>query len=178
MHKLEITFKIIDVETSELLTIKTYSAKSESTKLKDNGDPLPIDSESLFSESLQKITKKFIKHISPHKAKLSLVFEVEMEMSEIYNAIECLRKGNTQNAISILQTTLEKPNMDTITQAKIIYNIGIAEVMNGIYEIAMSKFERAIKLNPENGLYPKAVKLVAKEIQAAQKLAEQNVHTE
>ena len=157
-YSLSITFKIIDIETTEVLSIFNLSDVSEATTKAKWFKAPAIIPEDLYEKTLDKIINKFITKVNPTSETLKLKFELDADLPEINQAVSYFRIGEITDGLTILENLRKKPNLKSKILAKIEYNIGVAQLMLMRYDIAIESYKRAIKLYPSNNRYHKAIK--------------------
>lgn len=169
-YSLSLTFKIIDIETSEVLSLLTLSHVSDKTTKADRATAPAIIQEDMFDQSLKKIINKFISKVNPRKETLKLKFELDADLPEINQAVSYFRIGEITDGLTILENLRKKPNLKSKILAKIEYNIGVAQLLLMRYDLAIESYKRAIKLYPSNNRYHKAIKDAKYEAEMAKEI--------
>ena len=170
-YSLSITFKIIDIETSEVLTLLPLSIVSNTTTKADWETAPEIVSENLFEQSLEKIMDQFISKINPTSETLKLKFELDSDLPKINQAVSYFHIGEITDGLTILENLRKKPNLKPKILAKIEYNIGMTQLMLMRYDLAIESDKRAIKLYPSNNRYHKAIKNAKYEVEMSKDIS-------
>ena len=169
-YSLSITFKFIDIETSELLSIFTISYVSNSTTRADWAKAPAIVSEDLFERSFEKVINKFVSKVNPISKILKLKFELDSDLPEINQAVSYFHIGEITDGLRILENLRKKPDLKPKIVAKIEYNIGMAQLMLLRYDLAIESYKQAIKLYPSNNRYHKAIENAKYEVEMAKEI--------
>ena len=169
-YSLSLTFKIIDIETSEVLSLLTFSEVSDFTTRADWATAPAINPEDLFELSLEKIINKFISKLNPTSETLKLKFELDASLPEINQAISYFRIGEITDGLTILENLRKKPDLKSKILAKIEYNIGVAQLMLMRYDLAIESYKQAIKFYPSNNRYHRAVQDAKYEAEMAKEI--------
>ena len=169
-YSLSITFKFIDIETSELLSIFTLSHVSDITTRADWTEAPAIVSEDLYERSFEKVINKFVSKVNPTSKTLKLKFETDDDLSEINQAITYLRIGEIEKGLRILENLRKRQNLKSKIRAIIEYDIGLTQLMLMRYDLAIESYKQAIKLNPSNNRYHKALQNAKYEAEMAKEI--------
>lgn len=170
-YSLSLSFKIIDIETSEVLSLLTLSHVSDFTTKADWATAPVIITEELFEQSLTIIINKFISKVNPRRETLKLKFELDSDLPEINQAVSYFHIGEITDGLTILENLRNKPNLKPKILAKIEYDIGMAQLILMKYDLAIESYKRAIKLYPSNNRYHKAIKNAKYEVEMSKDMS-------
>jgi curli biogenesis system outer membrane secretion channel CsgG len=144
-----INFRVVDVETAELLAVKSnssgYNKKATST---DEIGRLPAR-ESILDDLSRKVVETFVRQIAPYYATVTKKFEKSGGVSK--QAIKMAQSGLWDEA-----TELFEAEVGARPDAKNYYNLGICYEALGMYDQAEEQYKKAMSLKAKD-LYIKAV---------------------
>jgi len=144
-----VNFRVVDVETAELLAVKSnssgYNKKATGT---DEIGQLPAK-ESILENLSRKVVGTFVRQIAPYHATVTKRFEKGTGASK--QAIKMAQNGLWDKALEIFQREAQiRPKPENC------YNLGVCYEALGMYDEAEAQYEKAMSLKAED-LYIKAV---------------------
>lgn len=173
VYNLSVNFKVIDIETSKIIAVKTISAKKEDLETTYNGIPKKIDSNKLYRKCLNQVVSGFMKLIAPYKETVEAEFQTDELLPEVDQAVAFFEVNEWTRGINLLDSAREKTGLKSNVLAKIYYNLGVALMITGDYDKSSENFLKAMQLNPEDSTYKKSVRRVKEEKNKAERLRQQ-----
>lgn len=173
VYNLSVNFKVIDIETSKIIAVKTISAKKEDLETTYNGTPKKIDSNKLYRKCLNQVVSGFMKLIAPYKETVEAEFQTDELLPEVDQAVAFFEVNEWTRGINLLDSAREKTGLKSNVLAKIYYNLGVALMITGDYDKSSENFLKAMQLNPEDSTYKKSVRRVKEEKNKAERLRQQ-----
>lgn len=153
IYNLAVNLKIIDVQTSKVLAIKTIeSTRKKGTSAYNSAAPY-IDSDELFRNCAIDISDKFLRLIAPYNVIVKAYFQTDTEVPEINQAITKFKIGDWPDGIKTLEKASTKVGLEPKIRAKIYYDLGLAKTYSGDFNGAVDDLKKAISLNPQSKKY-------------------------
>ena len=148
--RVEVTFKIIDITTGQILVSKTYSqgktAKAQKTTRIDAVNSLPL-AKNLLSSLRNQITTNFVNQIAPHT-----VYRREKLISgkdpRFKSAIKFAKGSLWENAIPIFSDLTKSPNPKDLKAA--YYDLSICYEAQSNYDTAMQYIDKALQYGADS----------------------------
>lgn len=172
-YNMSVNLKVIDIETSKILAVKTINSRQTNRTSAVNKDAPPIDKNSLYRRCMSDISAQFIKVVSPHDATVKAEFETDDKLPEVEQAITMFKIGEWDDGLNLLQKATEKTGLENEVKAKSIYNLGLAQTYSGDFANALENLKKALLLDPESSRYQHAIQNVKAEQEKAERLKEQ-----
>ncbi len=148
----QVSFRVVDVETAELLAVKTafsdYSKKASGSY--EIGKLKPKDA--ILSSLTEQAVSQFIPVIAPYKVQVTKKFEKTNDRSK--QAIKLVQSGLPEKALPIFESEARQN-----PSAKSSYNLGVCYEVLGRYEDAEEEYDKAVTIEPKD-LYIQALKNV------------------
>lgn len=173
VYSLVISFQIVDVATARLITAQTMKTERRFVKTAVNGKPDPIIPDDAFLTSAQELCSRFVTLLVPSYVTVQANFQVDGKLPEVETAVKKMQNGFMDEGIAILAPLTNRPGLAPEIQAKTFYNLGLALSFNGQYDDALVYLKRAGDINPREGLYDQAIRMVVNERENSLKLKEQ-----
>jgi len=172
-YAFNISLKLIDVQTGRILTAKNLSVQKTAHKSAVDKKPSKIDRNVLYRQCITTVGNKFIKLIAPYKERVKANFETDDELPQVDRAVAMFKIGEWPDGMDLLIKATKKKKLKKEIRAKAFYNLGLAQVYQGQYDLAIANIKKAIKLNPESSRYINAMKNAKKEQKKAEELERQ-----
>jgi tetratricopeptide (TPR) repeat protein len=180
IYTLSVIIKIIASETSQILMARNFRTQQKATTdarfnypKEKNNKPPEINKQELFRTCIQDILSQIEPVITPHTIYKEVCFKLDKdELPENENTIKMM-SNNWQGGTEIFRQTTNKPNISPAARAKAFYNYGMALLYSGNFKEAIDQFNVAVRLNPTEPDYSKAIEEANFEIKNAEKLNEQ-----
>lgn len=166
--RLSVTFKVVKIESGEIVAIKNGSAAFSGRQIKNpNGDPFnyglfeenPYDknknelptASSVEISLLNDVSSTFMKAISPHKERVTLVWDDDIG-KEGDAVVKLLMAGLTKEAVDMVQglTTgiMADPKAKERKTMAANYDCGLVQEIAGDYEKALEFYKKAVTTDP------------------------------
>jgi hypothetical protein len=166
--RLSVTFKVVKIESGEIVAIKNGSASFAGKQIKNpNADPFdyclfcenPYDkskgelptSSAVEVSLLNDVSGQFMRSISPYKARVTLVWDDDIG-KEGDAVVKLLFAGMNKEANDMLQSTTGAITTDPKAKPKKImaahYDSGILQEIMGDYEKALESYKKAVATDP------------------------------
>ena len=172
--RVAVTFKVIDVETTELLAIKSITREYRQKVVRDPDNPKELKQKDIILDELvDQTTDAFVKLISPH----CVWEEREWEPTgtkEGKTAFKCLENELYAEAGEILDRLMDNPELKPEQKAAIYYDRGLVYEVMGNLNKAEEWYGKAVTLRGSN-LHLKALRNIRKRIEEVKKLQEQQL---
>jgi len=168
-----VNVKIVDIETSKMLAVKTLAAKYQRTT--DNVDAAApyIDKSSLYTSCLNDVKNQFSHLVAPYKVQVTAEFQTDDKLPEVKRALTQFKIGEWNEGVKILEKATERKGLKKEVQAKALYNLGMAKMYGGDITEALKLFKNAMNLMPDEDRYQSAILKAKEEKKKADKLKEQ-----
>ncbi len=157
---LDVSFKVTDLTTGQIVAIKKISEMSSSQIKKTDAQPPNIDPAPLFSSNRDKIVKTFMKVIAPYTETVTVHLKKYGKYPEVKEGIGFAKLSKWDKAAEIFDNALSKASSDpkiskkASKMAKLNYNLGVALLYSCKFEAAKEKLEKSYILKPKT-LYKK-----------------------
>jgi hypothetical protein len=166
-----VSFRVVDVETGQILAAKTSSRKWEGVNIADPYPPresitLPPPS-AILEQLADKVAAEVVGVISPHRVRVTTTW---LPVSGAEPALKYLNAGLTKEAQDHLEGMLKR---SPTHPAEFYYDLGIVYALNGRLDDAEEMYKRAIALEPSNELFFKAIQAARQGKEDQKKLREQ-----
>ena len=168
-----VSLKLIDVETGKILTAKNLSVLKTAKKSAIDKNPDKIDRTALYTQSVSSLGKKFIRLIAPYTERVNANFETDDALPEVDRAVAMFKVGEWPDGMDLLKSATKKKKLEREVKGKTFYNLGLAQVYQGQYDLAIENIKKAIKYNPDSSRYMNALRNAKNEKKKAQELEEQ-----
>jgi curli biogenesis system outer membrane secretion channel CsgG len=143
----EAQFKIVNVSTGQLIVAKRYMQKKSQTNDAQDGQPDPIDRESLQAEARKAVVEKFMKAILPHQEIQEARFVKDGDIPQLEQGIVWAQRGEWMKAQDIFnsaaQAAEKNTNLKAPQVAKCYWNLGLSYEYAGDYGKAVDMINRA-----------------------------------
>ncbi len=167
----KVTLKLIDVETSKIIAVKSINGSAETTTNGVNKNAPTINFIKLKNESRQKVISKFVKLVNKtmkvapvyEEVKKNIYFAKDANLPELFIALELIKSQKIDESIKLLETSANRTDLNSSVKAKAIYNYGAMLEVKGNYTEAIETYQDAIKLDNQNMFYKEALKSARKE---------------
>ena len=173
VYNLSVNFKVIDVETSKIIAVKTISAKIDDSETAYNGIPKKIDRNKLYRRCLNQVTHNFMKLIAPYKEEIRAEFQTDEKLPVVDKAIALFEVNEWDKGINLLDSAINNRGLKPNLLAKLHYNLGLAQMISGDFDKSSENFLKALQLNPYDDKYKKSVQRVKNERKKAERLKQQ-----
>ncbi len=172
-YSFRVSLKLIDVQKGKILTVKQFSAQKTAHQGAMNKTPPKIDRAPLYRQCLETVGKQFIKVVAPYKQRVSARFETDDLLPEVEGALSFFNAGEWSDGLQLLESATRKPGLNSEVKAKAFYNLGLAQIYNRQFDVAIKNIKQAIRLNPESSRYPETLKRAKAEKRKAEELNRQ-----
>ncbi|MCX6152836.1 MAG: hypothetical protein NT007_01615 [Candidatus Kapabacteria bacterium] len=181
-YSLSVSFKIIDAETSQLISMQTLNANSEGTnkatfkyrsKNKDRDMPAPVDESALFRNCLMNIINQYSRYILPYNVGEEVCFIKDDSLPEVEKARNLFTNKLWDEGIQALKKMTLKKGLDNKAQAKAHYNLGLMQMYSRVFDKAEENFNIARRLDDECTTYMEVYKILQKKKDIEAKLKQQ-----
>lgn len=157
VYRVVASIKIIDVKTSQLITLRDFSSsyvdkKSIIYESKININHL-FDKEMMYNNCCESIAVQFKETITPYFVQARICFEEDDLMPELENARNLIDRGNYQAGLELLKRLTTRKYINDLVLSKAYYNYGIASVYFGNQNEAEYYLNQALKIHPSNRKY-------------------------
>ncbi len=173
-YELAVNLKVIDVQTSKILAVKTLTSGYIGKKYADNATPERIDVDDLYRSCLKDIGNQFMRLVAPYEVQVKAVFLKDKKLPEMELAITQFKIGEWDEGIKILEEAANRDINDLKIKSKAYYNLGLALTYYGKYDEALNYLKKALKIDPKNKMYQKAILNAKYEKQKAEELTKQS----
>jgi tetratricopeptide (TPR) repeat protein len=165
--------QVIDIQTTQVLAAKSIKSRQVDSKIADMRDPASIDSNSLYSRCVKKISGKFVRMVAAYDIQVRAAFLTDKLLPEVEQATAYFRIGEWDDGMVLLKGAVRKPGLPGEVQAKAYYNLGLAETYAGQFEEAIAHLKIALSLDPKSKRIQNAILSTKMEQESAEKLKEQ-----
>jgi len=160
-----VTFRVVNIETGELIASKAKSKSYDSGKLVEGRGRLkPQDA--ILHDLMSDITKEFSRQIAPYTVLEKLA--LESGKGSIKVGVQYARNGLWDEAIDVFKSAVKEQPQNSNAH----YNLGIAYQVVGDFDSAEKEFNKAIALKNKN-LYFRALSHIRKLRVEREKLRQQ-----
>lgn len=196
--RLSVTFKVVKVESGEIVAIKNGSAGFSGKQIKNpNADPFNygLFDENPFDKSkgelpsasavevalLNDVSSTFMRSISPHKEKVTLIWDDDIG-KEGEAIVKLILAGMSKEAQEMLQGLTTSVASDPKAKQKKVmaayYDSGLLQEIAGDYEKALEWYKKAVTTDPGKATPNQmgAVARIQSLIEDQKKLQEQREH--
>jgi tetratricopeptide (TPR) repeat protein len=139
-----VTFRMANINTGEIVAVKTETAHFSKKKWRDEADKLPTKDEVLDGMS-QTVVRRFLNQIQPTLVRKAVQFESHSD-SHTEMAIKYAQAGLWEKA----EREFSKAAQENPSQSAVHYNLAVTRNAIGMYQEAMTSIERAIELDPKS----------------------------
>lgn len=168
-----ITFKVINTETTEIITANSISKTINDSLTKEDSRPAYIDSEKLYYEAQDAIIKQFIKMITPQNVQISINLIKDENLPENKIITDLLDGGSQDIALNMLKDATLQNYENRNTLANAYHNYGVVLVILGKFDEGIDYIKKALYINPSEKKYKDALLFANKEKAFNQKYLEQ-----
>ncbi len=160
-----VTFRVVNIETGELIASKAKSKSYDSGKLiEGRGKLKPQDA--ILNDLMNEIVEDFARQIAPYSVTEKLALESGKDAIKV--GVQYARNGLWDEAIEAFQTAVNQQPQNSNSH----YNLGVAYQVVGDYDNAEKEFNKAIALKNKN-LYFRALSNLRKQRSDQEKLRQQ-----
>lgn len=173
--RVAVTFKMINVETMELLAIKSITREYREEVIHDPDNPKKLRPKGeILDELVDLTTDEFVRLISPHYVREEKVWEY-MGIEEGETATSYVKSGLYTEAGEILDRIIKNPGKIKRGQlAAVYYNRGIIYEILGNLNKAEEYYNQACTFRASD-LHLEALKRIKRRIEEVKKLQEQQL---
>ena len=139
-----VTFRMANINTGEIVAVKTETAHFKKKRWRDEADKLPTKDELLDNLS-QTVVRRFLNQIQPTLVKSAVNFESHSD-SHTEMAIKYAQAGLWEKA----KGEFRKATEENPSNPAVHYNMAITCNVLGLHEEAIVAIERAIELDPSS----------------------------
>lgn len=139
-----VDFKVIDAASGKVLLRKTLE-DSVQEKTSGQGTPPSIDGSALQDQLLASVAESFHGQISPHGVSEQVFFESDNKAKALKTGANRAMSGDLEGAIASFEEGLQQAQAksDVKAIAKAQFNLGIALIIAGDYDIGIERLETA-----------------------------------
>lgn len=172
-YNFAVTYQIVDVETSELILVKRFSAVKSDVKTLINGSPDMINEDAMCVACVEEVTSQFVRQLTPYYDIVRAEFQLDNDLPEVDNAVKRVRAEQYDDAVKIFTDSTNKNDLKPKVKAKSYYNLGIMFFILKRYNDAEKLVDKALNLNPDEDLYERALRMIRYESANDQRLKDQ-----
>lgn len=167
-----ITFKVIDVQSTEIIVMKTITQTvNETTSAMENVPAKKTDT--MYDTAMQKCIDEFVRLITPQVVNVSvnLINDKNLPENKVINNL--LRSGNSEEALRLLEDATNQTYDNNESLANAYNNYGLVYVILGEYDLGIENIKKAMAINPTSKKYNSSLDFAYTEKSYAQKYLEQ-----
>ena len=166
-----VSLRVVNAGTSEVLATRKFSASDSGKVMKDGSRPDRIPSEPLFDACRARITRSFVRMISPYTERVYVSFETDKEIPELDHGFRMVKLGDWDGAADIFRRVVEIYAASPLIH-KAYYNLGLSHMYTDRFDEARTAFKKAYAAKP-SGKYSLAIANLNKRIENRRRLEEQ-----
>ncbi len=172
--RLAVTFKMVNVESTELLAIKSITREYRQKVVHDPDKPEELKMRDIILDELvDQATDEFVKLVSPHYVIEKKIWE-NIDVEEGEAAFNYFKNGLYPETGEILDKLMRYPTLETYQLAAVYYDRGLIYEISGNLNKAEELYEEAAALESSD-LHLRALKKIREKIQDVKKLQEQQL---
>jgi len=172
--RLAVTFKMVNVETTELLAIKSITKEYRQKVVHDPDRPGELRAKGIILDELvDQATDEFVKLVSPHYVIEKKIWE-NIDVEEGKAAFNYFKNGLYPETGEILDRLMRYPTLETYQLAAVYYDRGLIYEILGNLNKAEELYKEAAVLESSD-LHLKALKNIREKIEDVKKLQEQQL---
>ena len=172
--RVAVTFKMVNVETTELLAIKSITKEYRQKVIHDPDWPKELRARGIILDELvDQTTDGFVKLVSPHYVIEKKIWE-NIGVEEGKTAYNYFKNGLYLEAGEILDRLMEYPNLKPDVLAAVYYDRGLMYEILGNLNKAEELYGGAATLKASD-LHLKALKNIEEKIEDVKRLQEQQL---
>jgi len=172
--RVAVTFKMVNVETTELLGIKSITKEYRDKVIHDPDRPGELKAKGIILDELvDQTTDGFVKLVSPHYVTEKKIWE-NIDLKEGKTAFNYFKNGLYAETGEILDRLMEYPKLKPQQLAAVYYDRGLIYEILGNLNKAEELYTKAARLKGSD-LHLKALKNIRKKIEDVKKLQEQQL---
>jgi curli biogenesis system outer membrane secretion channel CsgG len=187
--RVSVTFKLVKVETGEIVAIKNSSAQFQQKHIQNpNSDEFnynilfetnPYDkckadlppTSTVEIALMGNVSHQLVNSISPHKEQVALIWEDDIGKKEGEPIMKMLQAGLTTEALEMMETVgpaiLADPKAKSYRIVAAHYDYGLVQEINGNYEKALESYKKALVESLKGGKPPKILMDAMTRVKAA-----------
>jgi tetratricopeptide (TPR) repeat protein len=140
-----ISLQVTDLRTGKIMAKKNLQSQFTETKTAVNEHPEKIDVKELLNQRVQDCARQFLTMITPQTVNEKVSFEKGDDQPEIKQGLVYVKHGDLTRAYDYFQLATERyPN-----EPAGYYNLGIISMCWGDYDKAISQFDQAYRVKPD-----------------------------
>ena len=169
--RVAVTFKMVNVETTELLAIKSITKEYREKVVHDPDNPKELkEKDIILDELVDQTTDAFVKLISPHYV-IEKKFWEDINTKKGRVALKYFKNGLYTDAGQVLDQLMKNPELKSEQLAAVYYDRGLIYEILGNLNKAEEWYKKAADLEASNR-HLKALSNIRKRIEEVKKLQE------
>lgn len=162
-YSISVILKVIAVESGEIVGMKEYQRNYEDSTVIENAERPRVLAEKWFDRFKRESVDLFRFAVAPYSERVEVMLQTEDKIPDMARGIKAYQAGQTADAIDIFLSITGKVGYQPQQMAKVYYNLAMVETYSGEFESAAQHLKTAIELNPNEGLYKNAQKILEQE---------------
>jgi len=172
--RVAVTFKMVNVESTELLAIKSITKEYRDKVIHDPDRPRQLKAKGIILDELvDQTTDRFVKLVSPHYVMEKKIWE-NIALEEGKTAFSYFKNGLYAETGEILDRLIRYPNLESGQLAAVYYDRGLIYEIVGNLNKAEELYTEAVTVKGSD-LHLKALRNIREKIEDVKKLQEQQV---
>lgn len=172
--RIAVTFKMVNVESTELLAIKSITREYRQKVVHDPDRPRELKAKGIILDELVDQTiDEFVKLISPHYVIERKIWE-NIDVEEGKTALNYFKNGLYPETGEILDRLMRYPTLETYQLAAVYYDRGLIYEILGNLNKAEELYEEAATLKSSD-FHLKALRNIREKIRDLKRLQEQQL---
>lgn len=172
--RIAVTFKMVNVESTELLAIKSITKEYRQKVIHDPDRPGELKARGIILDELvDQATDEFVKLVSPHYVIEKKIWE-NIDVEEGKTALNYFKNGLYPETGEILDRLLRYPTLEAYQLTAVYYDRGLIYEILGNLNKAEEFYEKAATLKSSD-FHLTALKNIREKIEDVKKLQEQQL---